>query len=108
MIADYVRTRAWWRLDRADETDGGRNARSAIGLIDAASYAAQLDESDRVIVRLTIAGCFVHGRFHPGVEGDRIIRFWHYETAEGGPADLLEALAAAAERGLVPLPRAHA
>jgi len=108
MIAEYVRTRARWRLDRADEADEGRNARSAIGLIDAATYAEQLDESDRVIVRLTVAGCFVHGRFHPGVEGDQIIRFWHYETAEGGPADLLEALAAAAERGLIPLPRAHA
>jgi hypothetical protein len=108
MIAHYLRTRARWRLDRADETDEGRNARSAIGLIDAAAYAENLDESDRVIVRLTVAGCFVHGRFHPGVEGERIIRFWHYEAAGGGPVELLEELAAAAERGLVPLPRARA
>ena len=108
MIADYLRTRARWRLDRADETDQGRNARSAVGLIDAAAYAEDLDESDRAIVRLTVAGCFVHGRFHPGVEGDQIIRFWHYDAVEGGPAELLEELARAAERGLVPLPRARA
>jgi len=108
MIAQYLRTRARWRLDRADESDEGRNARSAIGLIDAAAHTEELDESDRIIVRLTVAGCFVHGRFHPGVEGERIIRFWHYEDACGGPAELLEELAAAAERGLVPLPRARA
>jgi hypothetical protein len=47
------------------------------------------------------------GRFNPGMEGEQIIRRWHYESAEGTPADLLDALASAAERGLVPRPRAR-
>jgi hypothetical protein len=105
MIAEYLRTRARWRLDRADENDGGANARSAIGLIDAAAYAESLQDSDRLIVRLTVAGCFAMGRYTPGVEGERMIRFWHYDDPEGDPGDLFEALMAAAEKGLVPLPR---
>ncbi|MEU8345223.1 hypothetical protein [Actinomadura meyerae] len=96
MIADYLRPYAQWRIDRP----GPRNARAAIGLIDAAAYVAHLDESSRVIVRMAIAGCFALGRFNPGVEGEEIIRGWHYDDATGGPADLLEALAASAERGL--------
>lgn len=108
MIAEYLRVRARWRLDRAEENDDGANARSAVGLLDAAAYVESLQESDRLMVRLTIAGCFALGRYNPGVEGERIIRYWHYDDPEGGPADLFEALAAAAERGLVPLPRAHA
>ena len=105
MIADYLRGRARWRLDRADPADRGRNARSAVGLIDAAAYVADLQESDRVIVRLTVAGCFAHGRFQPGPEGERIARYWHYDFSDGGPAELLDVLARAAEHTLVPLPR---
>lgn len=101
MIADYLRPYAQWRINRAEARDDGRNARAAIALIDAAAYATQMDDSERVVVRMAIAGCFALGRFNPGVEGERIIRFWHYDDAEGGPADLLEALASAAERGLV-------
>lgn len=108
MIAEYLRARARWRLDRADENDDGANARSAIGLIDAAAFAENLQDSDRLMVRLTVAGCFALGRYNPGVEGERIIRFWHYHDPSGDPVDLFEALAAAAERGLVPRPRAHA
>lgn len=107
MIAEYLRSQARWRLDRADERDGGRNARSAIGLLDAVTYACQLDDGDRAIVRMSAAGCFAQGRYNPGVEGERIIRFWHFDDVGGGPAELFEALASAAERGLVPLPRAQ-
>jgi hypothetical protein len=107
MIAQYLRTVARWRLDRAEHSDGGRNARAAIGLIDAAAYVWDLDESDRIVIRLTIAGCFMLGRFQPGLEGERIIRFWHYEDGCGGPAELLDEIAAAAERVLVPRPRAR-
>jgi hypothetical protein len=103
MIADYLRPYAQWRINRAEARDDGRNARAAIALIDAAAYATQMDDSERVIVRMAIAGCFALGRFNPGVEGERIIRFWHYDDAEGGPAELLEALACAAERGLQPV-----
>lgn len=103
MIANYLRSYAHWRIDRAEEQDGGRNARAAIGLIDAAAYAAGLDDSERVVVRMAVAGCFAVGRFNPGVEGEHIIRRWHYDgdTARE-PAELLAELAAAAERGLVP------
>ncbi|MFI0485095.1 hypothetical protein [Actinomadura sp. 9N215] len=102
MIADYLRPYAQWRINRPDPCDDGRNARAAIGLIDAAAYVMQLDDSARVIVRMAIAGCFAMGRFNPGAEGENLIRFWHYDNADGGPSDLLEALAASAERGLHP------
>ncbi len=106
MIAEYLRPYAQWRINRPDPCDGGRNARAAIGLIDAAAYVAQLDDSERVIVRMAVAGCFTLGRFNPGAEGERLIRFWHYDDASKGPADLLEALADCAERGLrSPRPR---
>jgi hypothetical protein len=104
MIAEYLRPYAQWRINRPDPCDDGRNARAAIGLIDAAAYVSQLDDSERVIVRMAIAGCFALGRFNPGAEGENLIRFWHYDDASGGPSDLLEALAERAERGLQPPP----
>lgn len=58
MVADYLRPYAQWRIDRS----GPRNARAAIGLIDAAAYVAHLDDGSRVIVRLAIAGCFARPR----------------------------------------------
>ncbi|GAA2256008.1 hypothetical protein GCM10010402_09220 [Actinomadura luteofluorescens] len=106
MIADYLRPYAQWRINRPDPCDDGRNARAAIGLIDAAAYVNGLDDSERVIVRMAIAGCFTLGRFNPGAEGEKVIRFWHYDDASGGPADLLQTLADCAERGLrTPVPR---
>ncbi|MFD0536494.1 hypothetical protein ACFQY7_24950 [Actinomadura luteofluorescens] len=71
MIADYLRPYAQWRINRPDPCDDGRNARAAIGLIDAAAYVTGLDDSERVIVRMAIAGCFTLGRFNPGAEGRR-------------------------------------
>src|SRR5258708_8792323 len=88
MGAQALRRVARGRLDRAEHSDGGRNARAAIGLIDAAAYVWDLDESDRIVVRLTIAGCFVLGRFQPGLEGERIIRFSHYAEGSAAPAEL--------------------
>ncbi|MFB4301935.1 hypothetical protein [Actinomadura sp. NTSP31] len=98
MIAEYLRPYAQWRIARPDRTDDCRNARAAIGLIDAAAYVTQLDDCDRVIVRMAVAGCFAKGRFDPGPEGEALVRDWHYEEAVDGPADLLEGLAACAER----------
>ncbi|MBW8484906.1 hypothetical protein [Actinomadura parmotrematis] len=104
MIADYLRPYARWRVDRAGarddegaDRDGGHDARAAIGLIDAAAYAMRLDDDADPVARLDAAGCFAGGRFDPGPEGERIVRNWHCDTA-GGPADLMEALASAAER----------
>ncbi|WP_067458679.1 hypothetical protein [Actinomadura macra] len=109
MIAEYLRPYAQWRINRADERDDGRNARAAIGLIDAAVYVTQLDDDDRVIARMAVAGCFTLGHFDPGAEGETLVRHWHYDRAEGGPAELFEALAASAERGRCApaLPRAR-
>ena len=98
MIADCLRSYAHWRLDRAEEADDGRNARSAIALISAAAYAQDLDDSAPVMTRLTDAGCFADDRFDPGAEAVRIIRGWHCDDAVGEPAALLDAVAAAAER----------
>ncbi|RFU36705.1 hypothetical protein DZF91_36755 [Actinomadura logoneensis] len=99
MIADFLRPYAQWRIDRADERDDGRNARAAIGLIDAAAYAMQLDDGDRLIIRLASAGCFDSERFDPGADGERLVRRWHYDGLDGAPRDLLAALADAAEHG---------
>lgn len=104
MVADYLRSYARWRLNRADENDGGRNARSALALIDAAAYTRNLDDSDPSVLRLNAAGCFLHGRFCPGVEGEQMIKFWHYhKRVAGGPEELLNELAEAMERGLTPV-----
>jgi hypothetical protein len=108
MMAEYLRSCARWRLDRADELDGGGNARSALGLLDAAVYAENMADSERVVVRMVVAGCFALGRFNPGAEGEWIIRCWHYEDSEGGPLDLFGAVATAAEHGLVPALRIRA
>ncbi|WP_147339689.1 hypothetical protein [Actinomadura spongiicola] len=99
MIAHYLRPYAQWRINRPDPCDDGRNARAAIGLIDAATYVTQLEDGEPVIVRLALAGCFDRGHFDPGPEGERLVRFWHYDSVDGGPPDLLEALAASAEHG---------
>jgi hypothetical protein len=105
MIAEHLRSHARWRINRTEEGDEGRNARSAVGLLDAATYVEGLDDEHHMITRLAVAGCFASGRFDPGAEGERIIRFWHYDGPEGAPAELLETLVAAVERGLVPRPR---
>ncbi|MQY08320.1 hypothetical protein [Actinomadura macrotermitis] len=98
MIAEYLRPFVRWRINRADPSDGGRNARAAIGLIDAAAYAMQTRDDVPAVARMTAAGCFAGGRFDPGAEGEAIIRGWHYDTPAGSPADLLNLLAEAAER----------
>jgi hypothetical protein len=105
MIAEHLRAQARWRINRAEPGDDGRNAQSAVGLIDAATCIKDLDEGHYLIDRLARAGCFSLSRFNPGIEGDRIIRYWHYDGPEGGPLDLLAALVAAVEHGLVPRPR---
>jgi hypothetical protein len=105
MISELLRAQARWRINRAEPGDEGRNARSAVGLIDAATFINDLDESHHLIARLANAGCFALSRFNPGIEGERIIRYWHYDGREGGPLDLLAGLVAAVEHGLVPRPR---
>ena len=81
MIAECLRRHAWWRLDRADARDDGRNARSAVALLDAAAYAADLPDDAAVIARLAAAGCFSGDEFRLNDVAERIVRFWHYEEA---------------------------
>jgi hypothetical protein len=77
-----------------ESNDGGRNARTALALLDAALYADGLSDDDAIVRMLEEAGCFgPHGcdDFDPGEQGARLIRFW-----EGGePYELLLALPAA-------------
>ncbi|MBN6058071.1 hypothetical protein JYK22_39480 [Nonomuraea sp. RK-328] len=90
-LAAYFRAQARRRLDRVESNDAGRNARSALALLDAAACAAALPDDDPLIERLAEAGCFGApggDGFDPGPEGARLVRFW-----EGGePRELILAL----------------
>jgi hypothetical protein len=105
MIAACLRRYAWWRLNRADEHDEGRNARSAIALLNAAAYAAELAEDAPVITRLCAAGTLAGEEFRIPPSAERIVRFWHYEASGGNPDELLEAIAAMAEPPKIPAQR---
>ena len=105
MIAECLRRYAWWRLNRADERDEGRNARSAIALLNAAAYVADLPEDASVITRLSECGGFSDEEFRLPEAAERIVRFWHYEEFAGGPEDLLEAIAAMALSPKIPAQR---
>jgi hypothetical protein len=105
MIAECLRRHAWWRLDRADEHDEGRNARSAVALLDAAAYAADLPENSSIVARLCMAGCFSDGEFRLHRPAERLVRFWHYDEIDGGPRDLLDAIAEVARPPRIPAQR---
>lgn len=105
MIAECLRRHAWWRLNRADEHDEGRNARSAVALLDAAAYAAVLPDDAEVIARLSAAGCFSDDEFRLHRPAERLVRFWQYEETGGGPADLLNAIAEMAAPPKIPAQR---
>ncbi|MFG3440755.1 hypothetical protein ACGF0J_26170 [Nonomuraea sp. NPDC047897] len=90
-LAAYLRAQARRRLDRVESNDGGRNARTALALLDAALCADGLTDDDALIRMLEEAGCFGPqgcGDFDPGPEGARLIRDW--QGAE--PYELLLAL----------------
>jgi hypothetical protein len=90
-LAGYLRGRARWRLDRVQRNDGGWNARCALALLDAASYAQSLPEDDPLILALEEAGCFGpngFGDFEPVEPVARLIDFW----SEGEPWELLTAI----------------
>lgn len=105
MIAECLRRYAWWRINRSDEHDQGRNARSAVALLNAAAYAAELPEDAPVIARLSMAGSLSDEEFRLPVPAERIVRFWHYEEPGGTPDDLLDAIAAMAEPPKIPAQR---
>ena len=105
MIAECLRRYAWWRLNRSDEHDEGRNARSAVALLNAAAYAAELPEDAPVIRQLCAAGSLSGEEFRLPVPAERIVRFWHYEEPGGDPNDLLNAIAAMSEPPKIPAQR---
>ncbi|TDE42642.1 hypothetical protein E1295_27245 [Nonomuraea mesophila] len=93
-LAAFLRVQAWRRLDRVESNDDGRNARSALALLDTAAYAAGLPDDDPLILMLDEAGCYgplgCEG-FDPGEAATRLIRRW-----EGGePHELLLAIPSA-------------
>lgn len=92
-LAVYLRAQARRSLDRVESNDGGRNARCALALFDAAAYAADLPDDDPVVLMLDQAGCYgplgCEG-FDPGEAGDRLIRGWQ----GGEPHELLLSLPA--------------
>jgi hypothetical protein len=98
MAAQFLRARAWWRLDRAGPS-AVPVARSVVSLLDAAAYVQALPDDDPGLAALDDAGCFASGVFDPGPEGWLIVRDWQLaEEATAGPEDLLAQLAEAAHR----------
>ncbi|GLW07934.1 hypothetical protein Misp01_30640 [Microtetraspora sp. NBRC 13810] len=90
-LAEYLRAQGRWRLDRVEREDGGRNARSALALLDAAAYADTLADDDPLVEGLAMAGCFGPAGFDdfdPGPRGLALIRSWE----AGEPWQLLLAV----------------
>lgn len=90
-LADYLRAEGRRKLDRVEVRDGGRNARSALALLDAAAYTRSLGDDDPLVAVLAEAGCFGP----PGLDGFRpdrriagLIRSWE----SGEPGQLLAAI----------------
>ncbi len=93
LVAQYLRARAWWRLDSAG-ANAVHVARSVVCLLDAAAYLRDVPDDAPDIAALTAAGCFRDGVFTPGPEGANLIREWQLaDQRSAGPADLLAQLA---------------
>ncbi|GAB2457549.1 hypothetical protein [Streptosporangium sandarakinum] len=87
-LAEYLRAEGRRKLDRVEVRDGGRNARSALALLDAAIHARSLGDDDPLIAVLVGAGCFgPSGReeLRPDERVTRIVRSWE----SGDPQELL-------------------
>lgn len=98
LVAQFLRARAWWRLDSAGDNPL-HVARSVVSLLDTAGYLRGLPDDHPDIYALDAVGCFQGGVFDPGPEGAVIIRDWQLaDKQSGGPEDLLSALAKAADR----------
>ncbi|MDP9840913.1 hypothetical protein [Streptosporangium lutulentum] len=98
-LADYLRDQGRRKLDRVEAGDGGRNARFALALFDAAVYARSLAEDDLFVVALVEAGCFgPHGceEFQPTEQVARLVRLW----GSGEPWQLLMTIRSALQGAL--------
>ncbi len=92
LVAQFLRARAWWRLDSAGAS-APHVARSVVALLDAAAYLRDVPDDDPDLLALAAAGCFASGVFDPGPEGADIIRSWQLAdepmTGSRGPRKLL-------------------
>jgi hypothetical protein len=95
LVAQFLKARAWWRLDSAGASPQ-RAGRSVVSLLDAAAYLLDIPDSDPDIAALEAAGCFRGDVFDPGPAGAIIVRGWQLaDEASAGPHDLLAGLARA-------------
>jgi len=91
-VAQFLRTRAWWRLDIAG-APALQVTRSVVSLLDAACYLEHFPDTDPQIAALDAAGCFRGGAFDPGPGGWPIVTEWQLaDQSTAGPADLLAEL----------------
>ena len=96
LVAQFLRARAWWRLDSAGAS-ALHVARSVVALLDAASYLRDVPDDDPDMLALAAAGCFRGGVFDPGPEGADIVRAWQLaDEPSAEPCDLLAELVRAA------------
>jgi hypothetical protein len=96
LVAQFLRARAWWRLDIAG-APALHVTRSVVSLLDAACYLERFPDSDPQIAALDAAGCFRGGAYDPGPDGWPIVTEWQLtEQSTAGPADLLAELVRAA------------
>ncbi|MGV9774510.1 hypothetical protein [Streptosporangium sp. NPDC003464] len=98
-LAEYLRAEGRRKLDRVEVRDGGRNARSALALLDAAAYTQSLDDDDPLLAVLVEAGCYgPHGfdDFQPDGRITGLVRSWE----SGEPWQLLLAIRSALQGSL--------
>ena len=96
LVAQFLRERAWWRLDSAGAS-APRVARSVVSLLDAAAFLRDLPEDDPDLLALEAMGCFGGDVFDPGPEGAYIVRGWQLaDERSAGPHELLAELVRAA------------
>ena len=109
-MAQFLRARAWWRLDIAG-APALHVTRSVVSLLDAACYLERFPDNHPEIMALEAAGCFRGGAFDPGPEGWPIVTEWQLaDQSTAGPADLIVELirAAPARRRTLQAPQAQA
>ena len=95
-MAQFLRARAWWRLDIAG-APALQVTRSVVSLLDAAAYLERFPDDHPCIAALNAAGCFRGGAFDPGPEGWPIVTEWQLaDQSTAGPADLVAELVRAA------------
>jgi hypothetical protein len=98
LVEQFLRDRAWWRLDGAGP-NAVHVARSVVSLLDAAAYLRDVPDDAPDLLALEAAGCFRGGIFDPGPEGAVVVRDWRLAgEIIAGPADLLAALVRAAHQ----------